>query len=191
MITIYTTIMPVILGGVFNMLFTKTQGYKKYAKPIDGGKKLRDGCYIFGENKTWVGFASMVVFTSLAQTFWGINSSLLGFEHYNDFYNLHDNTLFFNMFLGALLGFAYMVCELPNSFVKRRIGILPGKTKKSKLGILFFFIDQFDSVLGVAVVLLIFSDISAKTAILYILVGGFTHVAVNTVLLALKIRKNI
>lgn len=95
------------------------------------------------------------------------------------------------MLSGILFGFAYMICELPNSFIKRRLNMIPGKTEKSTKGALFFFIDQIDSLLGVVLVLAILSRITFKEYWMYIVLGAFTHILINLILYALKIRKNI
>ena len=57
----YITLLPVILGGIGNMLFVKTVFYKKHRKPIDGGKN------IFGNNKTWIGAFSMIIQVTIFQ----------------------------------------------------------------------------------------------------------------------------
>ncbi len=191
MIDIYITIMPVILGGIFNMMFTKTKLYKKYAYPIDFKKNFVDGKRIFGNNKTWVGFLSMIVFCALTQIIWGAVCAIPYLNLNNELYYANFNTLTFNALSGALLGFAYMVCELPNSFVKRRIGIKPGKTNSGVVGVIFFVVDQFDSVIGTGIVIYLISNISFGKLLTYILVGGVTHIIVNLCLYALKIRKNI
>ena len=38
----------------------------------------------------------------------------------------------YNLLIGALLGLFYALFELPNSFLKRRLDIKPGKTIKGK-----------------------------------------------------------
>src|SRR6185437_578765 len=51
--------------------------------------------------------------------------------------------------LGAWAGFGFMAAELPNSFVKRQLGILPGQAPASHLATaICFVIDQLDSVVG-------------------------------------------
>jgi hypothetical protein len=80
-----------------------------------------------------------------------------------------------------------MISELPNSFIKRRLDITPGKTKN----IWSFIVDQFDSIIGVMLLLYIFSDISFIKYIIYVLVGGLTHVIINLILYLTKVRKNI
>ena len=49
---------------------------------------------------------------------------------------------------GALAGALAELSELPNSLVKRQLGIEPGATARGLLGILFFLWDQLDVLLG-------------------------------------------
>ena len=189
-INMYITLMPVILAGIMNMIFTKTSIYKKYRSPIDCNKKLKDGKRIFGDNKTWIGFFSMIIFGSLSQILWGIVCKIF-FSGRNYIYLNVENTILNNILIGAILGATYVIFELPNSFIKRRIDIKPGKTEKGIKGIVFYIIDQIDSIIGVTLSLTIWCEIPFWQFILYIIVGGATHIIVNLVLYKLKIRKNI
>ena len=166
----YLTMLSVILGGVLNMLFIKTDFYKKHRYPIDRNRKLKDGKRVFGDNKTWIGFGSMIVCCMISQV-------LIGF--------------ICNVFLGFLFGFTYMLFELPNSFVKRRLDIACGKTNTNIIGKLFFVIDQIDSLIGVMLILVIFAKISWKQYFVYIFIGGFTHIMVNLFLYKIKVRRNV
>jgi hypothetical protein len=186
----YLTLLSLILSGVANMIFTKTPIYKKYNYPIDCYKTIR-GHRIFGDNKTWIGFVSMILFSIIFQILVGICCNILNITHYNDFYNLYQNTITYNLFVGFLIGFAYMICELPNSFVKRRVNINPGKTIGGLKGITFFVIDQIDSLIGVVFVLYSFSTINIWKCLLYIGLGALTHVSINLILFCLKIRRNL
>jgi CDP-diglyceride synthetase len=49
---------------------------------------------------------------------------------------------------GALVGAAAELSELPNSFVKRRLGIEPGATTRGLRGIVLYLWDQLDVLLG-------------------------------------------
>jgi len=49
---------------------------------------------------------------------------------------------------GALLGAAVVLGELPNSALKRRLGIAPGERGRSRLGVALAVHDQADFVLG-------------------------------------------
>ncbi len=176
----YASILPVILGGVANMLFCKSSFYKRHNMPIDLGIRLKDGRRLFGDNKTIVGFISMIVFCMLFQalcSFWGIKG---------DIHTNYTTAPLYDLFIGFLLGYAYMLCELPNSFIKRRLDIKPGKTENA----VFFVVDQIDSVLGVAFVICAFSGLWSRY-FGYVVLGGLTHIAVNAVLYRAKIRKNL
>lgn len=187
----YLTMSPLLLGGILNMVFTKTKLYKKLAKPIDCGKCCRDGRRIFGDNKTTIGFVSMVVFCILSQLLSGLLCSQLKIEQYNDLFSANNNTFLFNLWFGALTGFIYMFCELPNSFIKRRINIPPGRTVGGIKGFLFFIMDQIDSLLGVMALLCVVAQLGFGHYWQYVFVGALTHIFVNIILFSLKIRRNI
>ncbi|WP_298532182.1 CDP-archaeol synthase, partial [uncultured Ruminococcus sp.] len=130
--------------------------------------------------------------TALAQVMWGLLTESSGaVSSRNELYQSFDNTLLFNAAAGAMFGLAYVLCELPNSFIKRRIGIQPGKTSHGFKGVLFFIIDQIDSLLGVVLLLAVFSGLTVPQYIQYIVLGALTHIALNVLLYAAKIRKNI
>lgn len=190
-INMYITMLPVIIGGILNMIFTKMPLYKKLKTPIDGNLHLKDGKRLFGDNKTWIGFFSMIVFCCMAQITEGVVLKIAGMTDRNEFYLCNENTPLYNIMIGILLGFAYMLFELPNSFIKRRLDIPAGKTIKGGRGLFFFLFDQIDSLIGVMLILYIVSEISIAKYLLYVLLGGFTHISVNAVLYAFKIRKNL
>lgn len=187
----YLTMSPLIIGGILNMVFTKTKTYKRLARPIDCQKILKDGKRIFGDNKTTVGFVSMVVLCAVLQSLVGYVCSLFEIETYNDLYCSNSNNIIFNLCFGASVGFVYMLFELPNSFIKRRLNIAPGETTGGGLGVLFFIIDQIDSLIGVMALLCIVANLSFVNYVQYVLVGGITHIAINITLYFLKIRRNV
>lgn len=188
---LYITMLPLILSGIVNMLFVKTSIYKKYKKPIDNNRNWFDGKRIFGDNKTVIGFISMVIFSMIFQVLWGWVGKLCQFNSQNDWYLVYSNSIKYNIVSGFLIGFVYMLFELPNSFIKRRLDIIPGKTDKGIKGVIFFVIDQIDSLIGVFLVLKLLSGISLSKYFLYLLVGGFTHIAINLMLWLLRIRRNL
>ncbi len=191
LINMYLTMLPVIIGGILNMVFMKTTLYKKHRNPIDFGKSLKDGRRILGDNKTWTGFLSMIIICMAAQAIYGYALDAASLSYRSDLYTVNENTLLYNLTSGFLFGFSYMLFELPNSFIKRRLDIKPGKTQKSLIGIIFFIIDQIDSMFGVILVLYLLSDITPLMYFGYVLVGGLTHISINLVLWSLKIRRNI
>ena len=87
----YLTMLSVILGGILNMLFVKTNFYKKYKYPIDCNRKFRDGKRIFGDNKTWIGIVSMIVCCILSQVFIGFICNAFNINNHNQIYRFYEN----------------------------------------------------------------------------------------------------
>lgn len=185
----YVTMVPVILAGILNMLFVKTPVYARLKRPIDGGRTLWDGRCLFGENKTWAGFFGMILAGALAQLLWGW--VCLGMPQLCYIYNYHENTPSFNLLAGGAMGLAYVLFELPNSFVKRRLDIPCGKTVPGVKGMVFFAVDQVDSLFGVGIVFALLYPMPPWQYFLYILLGAATHIAVNWLLYKTKIRRNL
>ena len=191
-LTMYITMMPVILAGISNMVVVKRNWFKKRAKPMDGGKELKDGKRIFGNNKTWLGFLTMIGCSIVTHVVWGLICRLFtDMQNMNQLYLCYENNLLYNIIVGAIMGAAYMIFELPNSFIKRRLDIPDGKTERGFKGKLFFVIDQLDSMFGVILVLAVASKISLLQYINYVLLGGLTHICVNLILYKLRIRRNL
>lgn len=188
---LYFTLLPVILAGVANSALTKSSLLPALKKPIDAGGKFFDGKRIFGDNKTWKGFLGYVVLGMLFTVIWG---AICGFANWNRLhyiYQNHDNTLLFNLWLGFLYGFAWAFCELPNSFIKRRLDIKPGKNPSGLKRIFFIILDQADSIFGVCLVLWAFYPMSAGLYFLFVLVGAMTHIVFNMLLYFVGLRKNM
>ena len=189
--TIYLTLSSLIAGGIANIIFTKTSLYRRYKRPIDGGRVWRDGKRIFGDNKTVVGGVSMVVFCAGFQVVCGLLCAWLDIERYNALYHRSDNTVWLNLLFGAAVGIVYVVCELPNSFIKRRLDIPAGEQVGGVKGVLFFVIDQIDSLVGVMAVTCLFGELTVCDYFLYLAVGALTHIAINVVLKACKLRRHL
>lgn len=189
--SMYITMLPLILGGVANMVFTKTSFYRAHRYPIDRYRVFRDGKRVLGDHKTVSGFCSMIVFVVFFQMLWGLACRIWGLEAYNEWYTRCHNGLWTNVCSGFLTGLVYMLCELPNSFLKRRLGIAEGKTGRGWTGGIFFVIDQIDSLVGVFWILAVCARLSFGRYLAYLFLGAVTHIVVNMILHRLKIRKNI
>lgn len=191
----YLTLLPVIIAGSFNMIWCKLPFFKALQKPMDGGEVLRDGKRIFGDNKTWKGFVGMIVLGTVFTVVWGLISGssvfLLTHNYLYKPYSNFDNTMGFNALAGFLFGLAYAVFELPNSFIKRRLGIEPGKKRGRLSGAVNVFFDQADSVIGCVLVLSFFYPMRPLFFIAYVLLGAATHIVINMLLYLLKLRKNM
>lgn len=189
-IKMYITLFPVIISGVFNMIFCKYKLIKILDFPIDNNKTLKNGKRIFGDNKTWNGLVGYVLINTLVYIFWGLLSKYnLFLQNNNYFYINYENTLAYNIKIGILLGLAYGLFELPNSFIKRNFGIESGKSAENRYKIIFIFFDQTDSIFGCALVVWLFYDIGFYIFLAFILIGAITHIGVNMILYSLKLRK--
>ena len=190
-IKMYVTLLVPIVAGIVNSIFCKTRTLKFLSKPMDFNKNFIDGKRIFGDNKTWKGFLGYILFNIIFSIFWGYIAKITGLQKYNFFYETHENTFLFNLLIGFLLGLFYALFELPNSFLKRRLDIKPGKTKIGLTKVLFIILDQADSVFGVALVVWMFYPLGIKLYALYILLGTVTHLLINMLLYFLHLRKNM
>lgn len=122
--------LPTALAGIAHMLVVRQRWAESLAQPI-----WLDG---LGPNKTWRGVVAMMLFSALAV--YGLG--LVG-----------QPVLPVAPFLwGTGLGLLYVLAELPNSFVKRRMGIAAG-TQSAQRPWLSATVDKMDSALLGSVVL--------------------------------------
>lgn len=128
---------PVVFGGVAHMFVVSRDLFPGLKIPL-----YRDA---FGENKTWRGVLAVVLLTVIGTII------LLPLEWLQ--------RLFFStsllegvslIALGIAGGVGYVIGELPNSYLKRRLGANPGEMPKGYEK-LFMAMDQIDSALGCAI----------------------------------------
>ena len=187
----YITLLSPIIAGIINSLWCKSKYMKTLQRPMDGGRNFVDGRRIFGDNKTWKGFLGYILLNMLCMVLWGFVCGAAGLEGYNFFYQNAANTPAGNLLIGMLLGLAYGVFELPNSFLKRRLDIVPGKSLKGAAKVFFVFFDQADSVFGCVLVVCLYAPMTVGFYLLYVVVGAATHIVINMLLYFLKLRKNM
>ena len=190
-LSLYITMFPVILAGVFNMLLLKIPFLKSYCRPIDGGKNWTDRKRIFGDSKSVLGFWLMTLLGGFMELFWGLLLQGLGETKRSLLYLYFENAPGFNFLIGMLFGFLYMLFELPNSFIKRRLSVSVSEQgdRRRGLKLIFFILDQIDSMLGIMLCLGILVHLTPVQTVLAIFLGGFTHVLVNCLLILFRVRK--
>ena len=91
--------------------------------------------------------------------------------------------------LALVLGLGYCLAELPNSFMKRRLGIKEGQTSGQHKW-LFVIIDQADSAVGCMIAYRLLLPLSFTTMLFTIIFGTGLHLCLNVALFAGGIRKN-
>ena len=172
------SLIPIIFAGISNMIFVKSKWLRSWYFPIDNKTVLKDGNRLFGDNKTWKGFIGMIVLTSAWTTILRI---------YPD-KDLIPKPVWWFCYFGAMLGLAYVLFELPNSFIKRRLNIPPGENVKGIKGFIFKIIDQLDSLVGCAIILGFFTAISFAEFCLILLVTSVIHYLINILMYILKLK---
>ena len=115
------------------------------SRPIDGGLELR-GRRLLGDNKTWRG--ALVMFTGALATAVGLSRLRWFRERLPEEVAAAPAPVY-----GALLGLGVVAGELPTSFVKRQLGVAPGRQAPAPLAPLMSLYDQGDFVLASAVTL--------------------------------------
>jgi hypothetical protein len=80
---------------------------------------------------------------------------------------------------GALIGTAMWVGELPNSFVKRRLGIPPGGQRRSAAGVVISVVDQADWVPVACLLLRPIHPLTARQLVESCAVVAAVHVPIN------------
>ncbi|MHC4392581.1 MAG: CDP-archaeol synthase [Planctomycetota bacterium] len=190
--------LPITVAGVLHMIVVKKDLFTALKLPLDGGRTL-GGARLFGDNKTWRG----VVFMVLAAAVLGAAQGLLlggwaaranaGIMAFSDWGAGQGALAFASGYalVNAVLGLGYVLGELPNSFIKRRAGITPGKTEGGAFGLLFLVIDQADSVIAA----LLLGWLIFPWPLGFVLVGivalTLLHLLFNAGLFATKVRKNL
>lgn len=187
----YLTLLTPIFAGVVNSIFCKSHILDQLKIPIDLNHNFIDKKRIFGDHKTIKGFLGYIFFNMIFSLLFGFLFQIFHGENYNFFYMNHANTFVYNLGIGFLLGLFYALFELPNSFLKRRLNISPGKSTKGFSKVLFTFLDQADSVFGVALVVWMFYPLGIGRYLLYVLIGAGTHLIINMLLYFLHLRKNM
>jgi CDP-archaeol synthase len=164
---------PVLIAGLVHVAVITLNLAPELARPIDAGRRWR-GRPLLGSNKTWRGFVVMPAATAItiaAQQILAARSRSLaalaplvrGAPP--------------AWIVGAICGAAYVVAELPNSFVKRRLGIEPGTSAPRARA--QYVVDQLDSVVGCAVAIRMLYRIETIDAAASAVLGAACHVAVE------------
>jgi CDP-diacylglycerol--serine O-phosphatidyltransferase len=150
------------------MIIVKYNWFKGLAFPIS--KKM------FGNNKTYRGIIVLPILTgflALLSSFW---------------FGPFEMSLAYDAFIGFGLGLAYILAELPNSYIKRRLGISNGEQSK-KYKYLQYFMDKADSLIGVLAFYFLTTIISFETILVLFCTGIFLHICISQLLVSIKIKK--
>ncbi len=165
---------PILIAGLAHVAVITLDLAPGLARPIDAGRRWR-GRPMLGGNKTWRGFVVMPAATAVTiaaqQTLVSRSRRLAALAPL-------ARGAPPAWIVGAICGAAYVVAELPNSFVKRRLGIAAG-TSAPRARAAQYVVDQLDSVIGCAIAVRVFYRIDTADAAASALLGAAFHVAVE------------
>ena len=156
---------PVLTAGlIHHFLVVKYNWLPSLKKPIDGGLTWR-GKRLLGDSKTFRGFLIVTVCSGL---------SMLLISPFITIPLKHNPFL-----CGSLLGFGYSLLELPNSFLKRRMGIREGTFARGFSKPLWSILDQTDSVIGALLFLPAVYAPSWGLIVVLFLGGTLLHIVID------------
>ncbi|HEY2602097.1 MAG TPA: CDP-archaeol synthase [Thermoleophilaceae bacterium] len=166
-------LVPVLGAPVLHAPVLTFDLLKGLKRPLDRGATV-GGVRLFGDNKTWrgaivmlTGVVAATVLLSLWPWYW---------------HKLPDELQDAGPWLyGVLLGLGVVLGELPNSFLKRRLGIAPGTQRRGVRGLLLSVYDQGDFVLAIWVFLLPIWVMSVAQAAIAFVVVTVVHLVLNVV----------
>ena len=175
---------PVLAAGLGHVAVLKTGALGRLAAPLDGGRTLF-GRPLLGPGKTWRGVVLMPVLTAIAATL-AVSLGRRLPPEVSPFPGRRVPA----WVLGGLLGLGYCAGEIPNSFVKRRLGISAGRSAR-RLSWLQYGIDQTDSVVGCLLALRLVYRARPVELVLAAALGTGAHVAVDGLMTAIGLRSRL
>ena len=169
---------PVVIAALVHVIVLKFRWLEPLRIPLDGGASWR-GRRLFGDNKTVRGAVVMIGVSAIVAVLQGaFRIPRLEYFDYQDA-NL--------LALGLLLGIGFVVGELPNSFIKRQLGVAPG----AHAGVWHTLADQLDSVIGALLTLSFLWIPPLRVWIVALVMGTGLHMAVNGVFVLLGVKRHI
>lgn len=157
-------LIPLVISNTVHMMIVKAGLFRALDIPI-----WETG---FGRNKTWRGFIVLIALNALFE--------LLCIK-------IIHSSMEQPLLIGGLLGFTYLLSELPNSYLKRRLGIRPGgRAEKNKY--LFILIDKTDSAMGVSLVYGWIMELPFDMVMTLFLINSLVHFLISYILVSLKIK---
>ncbi len=173
-------------AGAVHVIWLRSALSRRFSWPIDGGLMLR-GRRLFGDNKRVCGFMVLPPTAALSFTILGGSRDMLLGDLALDLWAL---TAWQFAGLGLACGLAFMLAELPNSLLKRQLGIAPGEAPtQPRLRPLILLLDRYDSVLGVLIVLSLLVPVPIATWFWVLVVGPLVHAVFSITMHCLGIKE--
>ena len=183
-------LIPLIVSNVLHMVLVKKNGLTSLCIPLNST--------LFGPNKTLRGFLFVPFVNGILYLVvnWpgGWLLSVLSSEYYlQQEINIGDinflNLLLMQESIGAVYGLFYMLFELPNSWIKRRMGIASGESS-TRFRWFFTLLDKTDSAIGVSLFFGFLNDFNIEMMLQFFLCASSLHFGISGLLVLSKIKKS-
>lgn len=183
-------LIPLIVSNVLHMVLLKKNGLTSLCIPLNST--------LFGPNKTLRGFLFVPFVNGILYLVvnWpgGWLLSGLSPEYYlQKEINIGDinflNLLLLQASIGAVYGLFYMLFELPNSWIKRRMGIASGESS-TRFRWFFTLLDKTDSAIGVSLFFGFLNDFNIEMMLQFFICASSLHFGISGLLVLSKIKKS-
>jgi CDP-2,3-bis-(O-geranylgeranyl)-sn-glycerol synthase len=175
-----------VLAGIAHVLWLRSKVSRRFAFPMDGGHSLH-GHRIFGDHKMIRGFMVMIPAAGVA---FGLLFLLIRTAAPEVAARLWPQSPLAYCALGLLAGLGFMAGELPNSFIKRQLGIEPGGIPVHPvLRAVFLLADRVDSIAGMLLSLSLAVSVPAWTFLYVVSFGIGIHWIFSAVLFAFGVKE--
>jgi CDP-2,3-bis-(O-geranylgeranyl)-sn-glycerol synthase len=172
-------ILAFVAAGAAQAAWFASAHSRRFAVPLDGGLTCR-GRRIFGDHKTARGFVVMV--PAAASAFAALAAAV-------DTSRIWPLPIGGYAGLGALAGLGFMAGELPNSFVKRQLGIAPGEPAAGRArAAVQCAIDHVDSAIGMLLAIRLVVPVPALTWGLIVIAGPVFHLLFSVLFFRLGLK---
>ena len=174
-----------VVAGVPHTLWLRMSASRRLAIPLDGGRTL-GGRRILGDHKMIRGFVVIVpaagaAFVLTALLFSALGGALpwpLSLPGYG--------------LLGMWAALGFMAGELPNSFLKRRLGVPPGGLAEGAwVRVAFLVLDRVDSILGMLVALGIAVPVPWEVWVYLLALGPGFHLMFSAIFFAVGTKERL
>jgi CDP-diglyceride synthetase len=159
--------LPLVITNILHMLVVKYDFFSILKVPIH--------TVLFGKNKTYRG----LIFVPCINL---ISYQLVLFLNGSEITRL-------TMATGFLLGFVYIICELPNSFLKRRLGVQAGSSSDQYPWMKI--LDKADSSFGVCAVYVFAFHLSFYDFLILFLGAFSLHMSLSHLLHRMRIKESV
>jgi hypothetical protein len=171
------------LAGAAQTAWFTSSVSRSFAIPLDGGLCFRSR-RIFGANKTVRGFIVMVPAAGAA---FALLASLAADATHAWLWPVSRSSY---ALIGAFAGLGFMAGELPNSFLKRQLGIEPGAAPRNGFAtVLHFALDRLDSGLGMLTALSVAVEVPWLTWVYVLTAGSLIHWSFSVLMFRLGLKQ--